>query len=162
MLRVPLSQGRWATIDPEDAENVLQYRWYIDRSNRSGREYARSNVYLPNGKHTTILMHRLIAGFPGTRSVVDHRNGDGLDNTRANLRVCSYSNNLMNQRPRTDGTSRFKGVSWNTKRSKWVVNIQIKGRNTYIGLAECEEEAAVLYNIAAQLFYGEYACLNPV
>jgi hypothetical protein len=109
-------------------------------------------------------MHRFIAGCtPGDGMVVDHKNGDGLDNRKCNLRVCTQAQNCQNQRPQAKSkTSRFKGVSWHKRCQKWRSYIRFGNKHVELILTDDEEEAAIYYNVAAQLFYGEYACLNTV
>jgi AP2 domain len=149
MKTVPLSgkhaAGRVALVDDEDYDLVSQYKWlaHVD----GDRVYARatSKGHVP--------MHKLITGQPAT----DHRNGDGLDNQRKNLRPATKAQNNHNQRPRRGTSSRFKGVTWHKQRGKWQAEIKVNGKSRYLGLYASEEEAAAVYAAAALQVQGEYA-----
>jgi len=99
-------------------------------------------------------MHTLITGW----SFVDHRNGDGLDNRRQNLRPANDSKNQMNARMRSDNPSGFKGVC--ADRHRWMARIQLDGRRTYLGYFATPQEAARAYDAAAVELFGEYARPN--
>ncbi len=105
-------------------------------------------------------MHRLITRAPKGK-VVDHENGDGLDNRRANLRVCDHRQNRRNhQRPRKGGASRFHGVGWWKRDQKWRAKISVDGRTIHLGYFADEEDAARAYDQAAREHFGEYASTN--
>lgn len=105
------------------------------------------------------LMHRLILGAP-RGMFVDHINGDGLDNRRENIRLCTNSQNMMNIRKSPGRSSRFKGVSWDTKNRKWVAQIEKNRITTYLGGLDSEERAARQYDRAARLMFGKFARTN--
>jgi hypothetical protein len=154
----PKAQGRMAFVDDEDYDLVVRFKWYVDEHHRRGRDsgpYAIANTYR-DARHTSIFMHNLIMGTVG----VDHRNHDGLDNQRHNLRVATPSQNLGNQRPQTGRSSKYKGVYWNGPRQKWHARIKIHGKQINLGLYVCEEDAARAYDAAALLHFGEFAYVN--
>lgn len=140
MKTVPLhgkkAAGRVALVDDEDYDLVMQYRWNAwERANRPGRKdgpYAQASLYLGGGRTTTIRMHCLIMGSPG----VDHKNSDGLDNTRANLRLATSLQNGANQRPNLGTSSIYKGVSRHKLTGKWQVNIQVACTGRAVSLRE--------------------------
>jgi hypothetical protein len=160
MRTIPLggkkAAGRIALIDDGDYDLVTQHPWHVQEQRRSGRPtgpYAAATVRTgspPRG--STILMHCLILGQPG----VDHRNGNGLDNRRANLRPATHAQNQRNQRPRIVSTSEFKGVSWDSHRLKWHARIARR----HLGRFDDELAAAKAYDAAARELYGEFAWLN--
>ena len=144
---IPLTRGLHALVDAEDYEWLNQYQWYAAISNR-GIFYARRNS--PDG---VVSMHRLIMQAP-EGMVVDHINGNGLDNRRCNLRICTQYENALNSRPRADAKSRFKGVY--PHHNKWKA--RVGGR--YLGLFDDEVEAAKARDRKARELYGEHAWLN--
>lgn len=155
-VEVTLTQGRVAMIDAEDWPLVAVYQWHAAR--RDKNVYAASNEAKPLGYY----MHRLIAGAkPGDH--VDHRNGNGLDNRRANLRICTNAENRRNMRIHR-GASRYKGVALDRRQPgrPWVAYINIDGRRHSLGAYVTEIEAARAYNAAALELHGEFACLNTI
>ena len=104
-------------------------------------------------------MHRLIMqAIDG--QYVDHINGDGLDNRRENLRICTHAQNMQNQMPVRLGTSKYKGVSWDKVAKKWAAHINLDGKPKKLGRFVAEEDAAKAYDSAAIEHYGEYARPN--
>lgn len=159
MKTIPLTQGKIALVDDEDFERLCKYRWYsYPRSDRATFYATRANKR--SGK--TVYMHREILRVRG-RKTVDHIDGNGLDNRRANLRACSHQQNCMNQKMQSRSkSSRFKGVYRMRTRRKWRAQVRIDGKAYALGHFPVEEDAAIAYNVAAQLFFGEFARLNPV
>ena len=149
---IPLTQSKFAIVDAKDYERLAQYKWYAVK--KQGTYYARRNV---NGK--TILMHREILDVP-VGFFCDHKNHNGLDNRRCNLRICTHAQNIQNSRPRANGTSRYKGVSWNRNKRKWQAHIRHRGHFIYLGCYDYEADAAIAYDDMAIELFGEFACLN--
>jgi len=159
MRTIPLggkkAAGRVALIDDEDYELVALHAWSLLAS-RKGGPYAKTNVRNAAGQRATIYMHTMITGWPLT----DHRNHDGLDNQRANLRPATQAQNNANQRAREGLTSRYKGTYWHRGGRKWAAQIQIDGTNHHLGLFSGEDDAARAYDAAALAAWGEFAHLN--
>lgn len=155
--RIALSGGRFALVDDDDFEELAQYKWWWVSSG----PYAYTYMETPKGKQTMVTMHRFLMGVVGQPPsvLVDHENGDTLDNRRKNLRVCNKSQNAANGRAHCDSVSRYKGVSLKPS-GKWAAQISISGRNTYLGVFVDEEEAARTYDAAAKKHFGEFAKLN--
>jgi hypothetical protein len=105
-------------------------------------------------------MHRFLTGaLPG--QVVDHINGDGLDNRRCNLRVCTHKQNVRNARPyKGKKTSKFRGVYFSAPTQKFKAQIMCSGVKINLGSFESEKSAAEAYDEAASKLFGEYARLN--
>ena len=139
----------YATVDAEDAQNVAAYSWHINNG------YARART-VKGGPY--VYMHRLVLGQPD--SVVDHRNGNGLDNRKANLRACLQAENTLNAHAHRGKTSRYKGVSWDGRRSGWRVEITINKKTRYVGKFTDEVVAALAYDNSARELFGKFARLN--
>ena len=130
-LRLPLSQGLEAIIDGGDA-HLSQFKWHV--ASRGTSVYAANNRQTPEGWRPVYLHREIMQPPPGM--VVDHINGDGLDNRRANLRVVTQSTNILNQR-RSVGVCR-RGDA------KWYAYVTVHGRQRSLGThaTECEARAA--------------------
>lgn len=145
---VPLTRGHVAQIDDADGPTVAPYRWRAALS--CGIWYA------VTGKRG-LSMHRLLLDAqPG--QIVDHINHDGLDNRRANLRICTNSQNIANCRMHRDNSVGFKGVRRNGRR--YQAQIGVDYHRKVIGSYATAEEAARAYDLAATLVFGEFARLN--
>jgi hypothetical protein len=104
-------------------------------------------------------MHRFILSAPKGIQV-DHRDNDGLHNTRGNIRLCTCQQNQGNSRPTTCHTSIFKGVHWDKRDRIWQAKIHINRRSIYLGNFIKEIDAALAYDDAAREYFGEFARLN--
>ena len=150
--RVPLTQGMEAIIDAADAHLVAGYDWSVMHSARTS--YARRNQWTPEKQHT-ILLHRVILGVPaGVR--VDHRDGDGLNCRRTNLRPATCAQNNVNTRPHCDNRCGLKGVSRaDTKSLKFKASIQAGGIRRHLGLFDTPEAAHAAYCAASAIHKPE-------
>lgn len=143
-----------AIVDDDMYDGLTDgWRWYTDH-----RGYALGRKTIANGFCLHAYMHSVVVR-PPDGTVVDHINGNPLDNRRENLRVCLIKENVRNS-PGRGGLSRFKGVSWNKQAGKWQVAIRANGQRIYLGIYEDELEAASVYNEAAKKYFGEFAYLN--
>lgn len=166
-LEVPLTQGKVALIDDDDLALIEPYRWYARRQ-RSRAEiwYAMTNVPRTGtqggrGNLTTLMMHRLLLGATDRSVQVDHRDHDGLNNQRANLRRATPSQNMANQRKRSRPTSsRYKGVYWSNTYGCWIAEITGPTGKKHLGRHPTEVGAAKAYDLAAADLFGEFAHLN--
>jgi hypothetical protein len=154
-IEIPLSKGKFAIIDREDLEFVMRYKWHCRISGKyKSTYYAHSG----SGGVLGIKMHTYILNCPAGM-IVDHINGNGLDNRRSNIRICTYQENAYNRKKPTRGKSRFKGVHL-TKDGKWQVEIKQNKKTIYVGRFSTEIEAARAYNAKALELHGEFANLN--
>lgn len=151
---IPLTQGQAAIVDDDIYESLSRFNWYayFDRKTY----YARRHSPI-TGK--IIQMHREIMGA-SDGTIIDHLNGNGLDNRRENLRFCTQSENQRNRGADVDNTSGYKGVTWHKVKKKWMAQIKVNKKNTYLGLYSDPAEAARAYDAAAIELHGEFACLN--
>lgn len=147
-----LNKGYSAIVDDADHDWLMQWRWTAI-IHRSGLVYAHRRI-CANGASTFLLMHRQIMNTP-VGVLTDHRNGNGLDNQRHNLRYATKSQNAMNAKPRK-GTSDFKGVHWHRASRKWAAAICVQGKIKHLGLFLREEEAAAAYAEKASEVFGEF------
>lgn len=158
--RIKLTRGLFAIVDPEDYPRLARYKWYATSArNRGGKVYAERSVWYGKGnrKKRNVLMHRQILGEP-KGMMVDHRNGNGCDNRKANLRIATAQQNVWNTR--AHGKSRYKGV-WQIKGTqKWCARIKVNGKVRNLGRFSDEAEAAKAYDRAAREVCGEFAVLN--
>lgn len=158
-VRIRLSDDMFALIDAGDYGAVSSFHWRVE-SNRGFAWYAVAHTPRINGRTSKVRMHRLILRAPAN-AVVDHINGDGLDNRRSNLRLCTQTENTWNRRTK-HGVSRFMGVSLDTRcrAKKWRATIGVHGKYISLGYFLTEEEAAAAYDEAAREWHGEFARLN--
>ena len=154
MKEIPLTRGKVAIVDDEDYEELSIVKWHY---NHWG--YAMRNVTPGGKKRTKIQMHIAILGkIEGFE--IDHKDGNGLNNRRENLRHVTHTQNTQNKAPYKKTSSRYKGVSWNKWANKWVSTIVIDGKYYYLGYYKSERDAAWVYNVWAESFFGEYTRLN--
>lgn len=157
-------KGMYVTVDDEDFEFLNQFSWSL-----SSKGYAAA--YIPvKFKHkygnTNIQMQRMLMwDSVSNGQIVDHINRDKLDNRKENLRICNMSESNMNRgvihfKKRQNIVSSYKGVWWD--KTKWRSAITVNGRKIYLGRFNVEKDAAVAYNNAAKIYFGEHAYLNNV
>lgn len=156
MKSLPLSRGLTAWVNDEDYERLSTFKWYATTSARSNT-YAARNVKHSDGRRTVVLLHREVLEA-GQGVVVDHTDGDGLNNTRANLRVVVGNGNKHNVRRHVDNASGFKGVSAFGR--KWRAQICCDRRTRHLGLFDTPEAAARAYDVASRELHGEFAKTN--
>jgi hypothetical protein len=158
MKEIHLTKGQVALVDDEDYDALARLKWHARWDKCAQTFYAARSVHGPGRKCTTVRMHRqLLGAAPGT--MVDHRNHNGLDNRRANLRLCTRAENARNRIKRL-GRSRFKGVVWNV--NAWQASITRDGKVFNLGRFAHEDEAAAAYDLAARELHGEFALANGV
>lgn len=165
---IELTQGRVAIVDDDDFEILNQCKWHY------GWGYAKRRVYFGGGRSKYLRMHRVIMNPPDGIQV-DHKNGDGLDNRRCNLRIATAHQNLSNQKTQTNPAkhSRYKGVSlaryYRRRRDgtevtglsrPWRAYIVKNNRQHPLGNFATQEEAARAYDDKAKELFGEFARLN--
>lgn len=152
MREIALSQGYVALVDDDDYERINQWKWRVLIKPHTCYAVRHS----AGGRWKMVSMHREILGI-SLPVLTDHRNGNGLDNRRSNLRACSCQENNQNSRSRLGSTSNFKGVSWNKWNQRWKAQIQVDRRTRFLGYFAVEAEAAEAYKTAATLLFGAFA-----
>lgn len=151
MKKIPLSKGLIALVDDEDYQDIIKNRWSAGQSKNSIYAVRTKRV---NGKMVCIKMHRqILKATPG--QIIDHINGNTLDNRKKNLRVVTMQQNCMNRR-KTLARSGIKGVS-QRRSGKWQSRITINSKDIYLGTYETKELAQAAYIKAAKTLFAEFA-----
>jgi len=148
---VPLTKGLEAIIDAADVPLVDSWNWHA-QTLRTGHAYANRSVATDRGSRA-IAMHRVIMNADGRE--VDHINGDGLDNRRANLRLCSHGENMRNRVLDRRNTLGLRGV-WSSN-GKFRACIQFNGRTIHLGTFTSKKEASAAYVGAAKALFAEFS-----
>jgi hypothetical protein len=157
--RIPLTQGKFAIVDPEDYPRLAKFKWHLAKSPTSSYAVRWKRLNSKNAR-TRIWMHRQVIKIPG-HMLCDHKNHDGLDNRKANLRPATISQNLCN-RPKTRAKTRskYKGLEWDKTQRKWKARIQLNNKKIYLGSFDSEIDAAKAYDRKAIELFGRFACPN--
>lgn len=159
MKQIELTQRKVALVDDADYEWLNQFKWFAQQHRNTW--YAGRHSHQIGSKKVNVKMHREILGLaPGAKGLSDHRDGNGLNNQRSNLRVCTAAENSQNRRPKKHTSSKFKGVSWDKGERKWVAYIQHQKKMMTLGYFKNEAEAARTYDKKAKELFGEFAWLN--
>jgi hypothetical protein len=150
MKKLELTQDEVALIDDSDYEALSKFKWTLLKRKKLKHAY-RTN------KGQTVHLHRFIMGLEkGDKRQVDHINGNGLDNRRENLRVCTIRENQFNRGRNKNNTSGYKGVIWNKQAHKWQARIHIP-KQKHLGYFNEAKDAANAYKEAAKLYQGNFA-----
>jgi hypothetical protein len=152
---IELTQGQVALVSGRDLEATAAIRWCAHRARRTF--YAKTKIRQADGKWTTLMLHRLLRP---ELAQIDHHDGNGLNNTRSNLREATNSENGANSRKQLGTSSQFKGVSWERRNGKWRASIRSDYKRKHLGYFTSETEAAQAYNVAALKTFGAFAKVN--
>lgn len=139
-------------VDDEDLDRVLSAaKWYAVSD--------KDKFYVMGwGKGGHVSLHRLLCGLKkGDKRLVDHKDGDGLNNQKANLRICSLRENCRNSKLSTRNTSGYKGVNWNNQKVMWRAELRFNYKVICLGHYHAKEEAHIAYCFGALLYFGDYA-----
>ena len=129
-------------IDIEDIEKVKEYKWHLN-----------DNGYIRNNKRNEL--HRFLLN-PLKHEIVDHINGNTLDNRKCNLRIVTPTQNNMNTKIRIDNTSGCKGVGWHKPKNKWRVRITVDKKTIELGYFDDKEEAIKCRKEAEEKYFGDF------
>lgn len=152
------TEAIYTSVSDSDAAAVRSHAWYVSEPRGlQKRRYVFTVLALPGGRKRTVMLHRFVLGLEfGDTRLVDHKNGDTLDNRRANLRVCTYSQSNMN---RTRLKRKYRelphGVVY--ARKKYAALIAYGGRQYHLGTFETVEAAQQAYSDAAAKHHREFA-----
>lgn len=156
---VPLTRGYVALVSEEDYERVIPFKWNAKPSHSGNTHYAQRNVKRPDGTYTTQKMHRFILNAPDELEV-DHKDRNGLNNTRSNIRLATRSDNQSNRSRFKNNTSGFIGVAWHKATGKWQARINVGKKLIHLGLFDDPAEAARIRDEKAIEQQGSFAVLN--
>jgi hypothetical protein len=154
--RIPLTQGKFAIVDADDYEKLNCYSW---QCRESGATFYALRLQFGNGRVRIISMHREIMHAP-KGMVVDHKNHNGLDNRKENLRIATATENRRHCRKIKTGNSKYKGVYLKKRTGRWEASIGYNHERIHLGYFDSEIEAAKAYDAAAKKYHGEFAALN--
>jgi hypothetical protein len=155
---IKLTQGKFAIVDDEDYEELIKYKWYA-HPGKNGTWYAQRDVWYPKiKKREKIAMHREIMKnhYTKNHNYTDHINHDGLDNRRCNLRVCTNSENMLNQKRLPHPGS----IWWDNTRKKWNGQICVNYKKYSIGRFTKREDAEKAMVMKAKQLFGDFFPLN--
>lgn len=160
MIRIPLGRDGMAAFISDEDSDLASLSWYAHRAKNGYYAAYREGTGARRRKwlHREV-MERILSRPLKPDEIADHINLNKLDNRRFNLRAATRSQNEANKSIQR-GTSRFRGVSWDKRRKKWRVTINVNGKQKYLGHYDDEVNAAQMYNKAAIDNFGEYATLN--
>lgn len=154
------AENLWTIIDLEDLERVINfpYTWFAKYNHTNDEYYVVASVYHPELQRSRpIFLHQFLMNTNGKD--VDHENNDTLDNRKSNMRVVEESNNSKNRKSRNrNNKSGYRNVS--LIKGKWVVQLQIDGKNKALGRFEDVHEAGKFAEEMRQKHYGEFAGKN--
>lgn len=128
MKRIFLTKGAETIVNDEDFEYLNQFRWQLDSDGYA----VRHNLAHEGKRGSKKRMHRVILSTP-KGLLVDHVNGDRLDNRRENLRNCTFVDNARNAKRHASNASGFKGVYWNKREKKWKGHIRTNNKSIHLG-----------------------------
>jgi hypothetical protein len=157
MKEIGLTRGLKALVDDDDFEELSKVKWCANKIGRTF--YAVRRVPNPKTIMKQILMHRKVMNAP-IDICIDHIDGNGLNNTKDNLRFCTKRENVCGQKQQIGKTSKYKGVCWNKRENKWKAYIKCHQKLQNLGHFDTEISAALAYDNAANRLFGEFARTN--
>lgn len=156
---IELTRGQVTIVDSEDYNELNQYKWSANKMGKTQHYYAVRKSPRAEGAQKTILMHREIMKVPNGMHT-DHINHNPLDNRKANLRVCTNSQNQMNSKKQSNNTSGVTGVYWNKSAQKWQAGIMIEQKQIHLGFSRSLFEACCARKSAENKYFGKFAYGN--
>jgi len=153
--KIYLGSGASFLIDTDILDEILQFSWFIDK------KYVYRVKTIDGKRNVKIRIYRQIMRAEKGQ-IIDHINGNTLDNRKINLRICTAQQNHKNRKKRNEETasSKYKGVS--RKRKKWCVSITHNYTRHHLGMFDTQEEAAAVYNEASEKLHGEFGRKNII
>jgi hypothetical protein len=159
MKEIQLTQGKVALVDDDLFEYLNQWKWCAN--NKNGKFYVVRNITVSKNKQNSIFMHRFIMK-PDKGMVIDHLDGNPLNNQKNNLRICTHAENMRNSKISINNKSGYKGVSYQEDRNNYRASIKFNNKKINIGDFIDPIDAARAYNAAALKYHGEFAHINKI
>lgn len=154
---IDILHGQFAVVDASDLPVANLYPYWTSHKTRSGTIYVRTSIFT-DGKKKEIQLGRLLLGLKsGDIRQADHKNGNGLDNRRSNLRIATNQQNCCNKTYGGFGISRLKGVTWHAPTRQWRARIGVGMKRLHLGLFPTKEAAFKAYRAAQKQYHGEFA-----
>jgi hypothetical protein len=152
------NRGKYvALIDDEDYERVNQFKWCVYKN---GKNLYAQRAILIEGVKSAQSLHRFIMNAQSADPQIDHKDGNGLNNQKLNLRFCTHGENMANSKPRIEKSSIYKGVLYHSRDKKYAVSIQHNKKRINLGYFDNEIDAAKVYDKKALELFGEFARPN--
>ncbi len=142
--------------DEGDHDLLSKFKWHIIKGRNTF--YCIANTRKENGKTTTVKMHKLLTGW----SMTDHSDRNGLNNQRYNLREASCQENNRNATRQKNNTTGYRGVDYNKDHKAFRARVNVNRKSVYCRYFKTATEAALAYNEAAKIHFGEFANLNVI
>lgn len=139
-------------VDLDDVDKCKNYRWCVNKYKSNKYDYGK--YYIISSNHS-LLLHRFIMNAE-KGMVVDHIDGDTMNNRKYNLRVCLHKENSRNSKHRKNNSSGYKGVSWFKRTNKWMAHIMVDKKHKTLGYFDNIEDAVNARRIAEKKYFGEY------
>lgn len=152
MREIKLTRGKFSIVDDEDYEKASLITWHLFPGRCT--DYA-----ITNKEGKSLFLHRFIMDAPKGLQV-DHINGNGLDNRKENLRLCTSTENKRNTKKHKRNKSGYRGVSLDSRSGKYRAQISTGEKILHLGLFADPEDAARSYDEAAKKYHGKFASLN--
>lgn len=143
----------FSSLDDGDFNVFSKFKW---QAHSHGLTFCATRSIRTETGRKTLYLHREIMK-PKDEDEIDHKDLDGLNNQRSNLRLCSFSENMKNRRRQKSNTSGFKGVSWWNSQNKWTARVTVNGKRLFLGYFDCPKKAYERYCEEARRVHGEFA-----